>query len=106
MRLKIRDAFFELLCLVIVAVSTVDFYYLGKTRSVIRELEENPIGRYLIEMDKGDISIFMAAKFFGTILSLYLLFKMKTFGFKHVLLVASCVAVAQIILLIYLLSPP
>jgi len=105
MCLKIKDVFFEFLCLIIVAVSTVDFYYLGKTRSVIMELEQNPVGRYLIELDKGDISIFMAAKFFGTIVALYLLFKLKNLGLKHIFLITSIVALAQIILLIYLLSP-
>ena len=105
MRLKIKDVFFELLCLIIVVVSTVDFYYLVKTRSVIMELEQNPIGRYFIELDKGDISIFIAAKFFGTVSALYLLFKLKSLGLKHIILITSIVAVAQIILLIYLLSP-
>ena len=104
-KVKIKDVFFEFLCLIIVAVSTVDFYYLGKTRCVIMELEQNPVGRYLIELDKGDISIFMAAKFFGTIVALYLLFKLKNLGLKHIFLITSIVALAQIILLIYLLSP-
>jgi hypothetical protein len=102
MLLKKNDVIFEVLCFVIVIISAIDLYFIGKTRDVIEEHEQNPIGTYLISLDSGDISIFITAKFLGTMLALYFLIKLRRLRFKHIILVTSVIAVAQIALLIYL----
>jgi hypothetical protein len=102
MPLKKDSIIFEFLCFVIAIISAIDLYFIGKTRTIIQESEENPIGQYLIVLDNGDISLFMATKFLGTMLALYILFKLHRLQFKHILLVTSVIAIAQILLLIYL----
>ena len=102
MHLNKDDTVFESLCFVIAIISAIDLYFIGKTRDVIAEYEQNPIGSYLINLDNGDISIFIAAKFLGTMLALYFLIKLRRLRFKHVIFVTSVVAIAQIVLLIYL----
>ena len=100
--LKKDNIIFEFLCFVIAIVSAIDLYFIGKTRTIIEESEQNPVGRYLIHLDNGDISIFIAAKFLGTMLALYILFKLHRLQFKHTLLITSIIFISQIALLIYL----
>jgi hypothetical protein len=102
MRLNKDNFVFEFLCFVIAIISTIDLYFIGKTRTIIQESEQNPIGQYLIRLDHGDISIFIAAKFLGTLLALYGLFKLHYLKFKYALLITWAIAIAQILLLIYL----
>ena len=106
MSLKKDDAIFETLCFVIALISAVDLYWLGKNREAILEMEENPLGRLLISMDEGDISLFMATKFLGTMLAVYILFKLKRFNFKYTMPITFVIAIAQVFLLIYLLKSP
>lgn len=102
MSLKKYNIVFEFLCFVIAIVSAIDLYFIGKTRTIIEESEENPLGKYLIHLDNGDISIFIAVKFLGTLLALYILFKLHRLQFKYTLFITSVIAIAQILLLIYL----
>ena len=102
MSLKKNEVLFEFLCFVIALISAIDLYFIGKTRDVIEEHEQNPIGLYLINLDGGDISIFIAAKFLGTMAVLYFLIKLRRLRFKHVFLITYVIAIAQIILLLYL----
>lgn len=106
MQLKKDAIAFEVLCFIIALISAVDLYWIGKTRDAILEMEENPVGRFLINLDKGDTSLFMAVKFLGTMAALYLLFKLKRYNFKYTLLITLTIAIAQVFLLIYLLTPP
>ena len=102
MSLKKDNVVFEFLCFVIAIISAIDLYFIGKTRTIIQESEENPIGQYLIRLDNGDISLFIAFKFIGTMLALYILFKLHRLQFKYTLLITGVIAIAQIILLLYL----
>ena len=108
MQLKSKkdDVIFEILCFIIALVSAIDLYWIGKTREAILEMEENPVGRFLIRLDKGDISLFMAVKFFGTMAALYILFKLKRYNFRYTLLITMVIAIAQVFLLVYLLASP
>ena len=103
MPLKKDNVIFEFLCFVIAIISAIALYFIGKTRTIIQESEENPIGQYLIVLDNGDISLFIAAKFLGTMLALYVLFKLHRLQFKYILLITWVIAIAQILLLIYLI---
>ena len=106
MQLKKSDVLVDFLCFVIGTISAIDLYWIGKTRSVIAEHEQNPVGTYLIGLDGGDVSLFMAAKFAGTMLALYIILTLKRLKFRHTILIASLIAFAQIALLIYLFSSP
>ena len=106
MQLKKSDVLVDVLCFIIGIISSIDLYWIGKTRSVIAEHEQNPVGTYLIGLDGGDVSLFMAAKFAGTMLALYIILTMKRLKFRHTLLIASIIAFCQIVLLIYLFSSP
>ena len=72
---------FHLLCCIVVIVSSIDIYWLSKNRffyikSYLSKpcldehhekfpdanyivTEQNPIGRYLLELDGGDVSLFI-----------------------------------------------
>ena len=50
--------------------SAVDIYVSIQTQEYLYELEVNPVGRWLIELDDGDIALFMGVKMAGTTLAL------------------------------------
>ena len=106
MQLKKSGALVDFLCFIIGIISAIDLYWIGKTRAVIAEYEQNPVGTYLIAVDGGDVSLFMAANFAGTIAALYIILTLKRLKFRHTVLIASVIALAQILLLIYLFSSP
>ena len=51
MQLKKGDVVVDSLCFIIGIISAIDLYWIGKTRSVIAEHEQNPVGTYLIGLD-------------------------------------------------------
>ena len=106
MQLKKSGALVDFLCFIIGIISAIDLYWIGKTRAVIAEHEQNPVGTNLIGLDGGDVSLFMAAKFAGTMAALYIILTLKRLKFRHTVLIASVIALAQILLLIYLFSSP
>ena len=61
-------AVLSVLILIIGFVSVYDVYYSFKTRDVLPEMEQNPVGSWLIQLDGGDISLFMTCKMVGTML--------------------------------------
>ena len=70
MSAKKRFIVYGLLWLGIGIMSAYDTFWLVKNREVISLTEKNPIGTWLIELDQGDVSIFVGAKFAGTIMAL------------------------------------
>ena len=64
---------FNLMWYIIGFISAIDVYYAIKWRETLPELEENPIGRMLINYDANDISFFMGLKVAGTVLVLGIL---------------------------------
>jgi len=61
------------LWLFIGVASAVDIYTSIKTHEYLLELELNPVGRWLIREDGGDIALFMGVKTVGTTLALGIL---------------------------------
>jgi len=61
------------LWLFIGVASAFDIYMSIKTQEYLFHLEMNPIGRWLIWHDGGDIALFMGVKTAGTVLALGLL---------------------------------
>jgi len=60
--------FYYLCLLIVLAVSVHDTYLIVINRRTIAEDERNPVGRWLIELDSGDIRYIVIAKLLGTIL--------------------------------------
>ena len=51
-------------------ISAVDLYWSIVYQSQLYEIELNPLGRLLISMDNGGVSLFMAVKMLGTVAAL------------------------------------
>ena len=69
----IGPALFPVLWIFIGLVSSYDAYLTLKFEHSIVAMELNPIGQWLLALDDGEPTLFIAAKFFGTILVLGLL---------------------------------
>ena len=91
--------------LIIGLVGALDTYLTVRFRAVMYAVEENPVGRFLIRCDGGDVSLFVGVKVAGTILALGILGWVatntrKSFAFA----VMAPVALAQLTLVYYLLG--
>jgi hypothetical protein len=68
----VRTIFWTLF-VIIAAVAAYDVYLSIKLQASLYAMEENPLGRWLIELDNGDVALFMTAKMIGTTVVLLLL---------------------------------
>jgi hypothetical protein len=59
---------FFLMWTLIVFVSVHDGYWVLVNRLVMLGVEQNPVGRWLIQRNAGDVWLFLAAKSIGTLL--------------------------------------
>ena len=97
-----RKTIIHVCAAIIVIVASVDTYWLSKNRTVMKHAEQNPIGSYLIELDGGDVSLFIGLKFISTFVVLSLLLGLYN-RFPNGILIASIgVTVFQMALLFYL----
>lgn len=62
--------------------SAYDVYISIKTQEYLYEMEMNPIGRFLIEADSGEVALFMGFKFAGTVTALGILVLLYQFKRK------------------------
>ena len=62
--------------------SAIDLYISIKTREYLYEMEMNPIGRFLIAADDGDVALFMGVKCAGTVIALGILILLYQFKRK------------------------
>ena len=51
----------------IAVVSSIDMYWSIKIHEVLLDIEQNPIGVFLIENNDDSVALFMSFKFLGTI---------------------------------------
>ncbi len=88
-----RPVIFPLLWMFIGAVSSYDAYLTLKFEDSIVAMELNPLGQFLLHLDEGDPSLFMAIKFVGTLIVLGVLNLIHrlapSFGLKMTSAVAS-----------------
>ena len=89
-------------CAIVVTVSAIDTYWLSKARAYIQEVEQNPLGQYLISLDGGDVSLFILCKFLGTYVAVAAIYYMNRTRPNRALFVAASLAIAQLFLLAYL----
>jgi hypothetical protein len=83
-------------------VSALDIYLIDRFRGVLAELEENPVGQFLIELDGGDVGVFIRAKAFGTVFVLSVLAGLYVYRRRWSFPVTASVAAFQFGLLAYL----
>ena len=93
---------------IILAVSAFDIYLTVKYVEFLPELELNPVGRWLLGVDKGprcdlqQAAAFITAKFAGNVLVLAIIETLAHCGFRRVGFVAGAVALFQILLGVFL----
>tara|TARA_R110002110_G_scaffold63394_7_gene176378 strand:+ start:482 stop:796 length:315 start_codon:yes stop_codon:yes gene_type:complete len=89
----------------IALISSVDVYFAIKLQNDLYDNEINPIGKWLMDMDNGDVALFMALKFLGTliVLSCYPIIR-SNFGAKwahRYILIAAFLSFALLMFLLY-----
>jgi hypothetical protein len=98
----VHEACFASLWYVIGLVSSIDAYLTIKYQDSIGLLEVNPVGQWLLWIDGGDPSLFIGAKFLGTIIVLSVLWSVYRFNKNRGLTLAGMLGLFQIGLLCYL----
>jgi hypothetical protein len=93
---------FSALWFVIGAISAYDAFLAMKHRSELAAMEENLIGRALLELDGDDPALFLAVKFLGTIAALGILASLYQLRPRWAMTVAYGVSAFQIGLVVYL----
>lgn len=88
--------------LVVAAISIHDAALIVLNDEVIRDTEQNPMGRWLIRIGDGDIFPFVVVKLLGTLLVCTTLLTMYTVWPKKALTVAAAITCFQLCLLFYL----
>jgi hypothetical protein len=83
-------------------VSMYDGYLVVRTGDMILDFEQNPVGRYLIQCNNGDPSIFLRVKAASTMVVLTVLAEMHRYSRRLASPVAFGLAVFQSALLIFL----
>jgi hypothetical protein len=94
--------YYGIMWLAIGIISSVDVYWSIVNQDMMMELEENPIGRYLIEKDDGSIALFMCIKVAGTIIALGVLVVLYHWKRKYAWPIIIVLTIAQFWLLNYL----
>tara|TARA_R100000008_G_scaffold52825_1_gene32013 strand:+ start:99 stop:503 length:405 start_codon:yes stop_codon:yes gene_type:complete len=94
--------YYTMMWLTIGIISAIDVYWSIVNQSVLWEMEQNPIGRYLIEKDGGSIALFMAIKVGGTIIALGVLVFLYHWKQKYAWPTITILTLAQLSLLSYL----
>lgn len=89
-------------CLFVAAVSVHDAMLVVLHADVICEFEQNPVGRWLIEMGGGDVGLFVSLKLMGTGMVCATLVTLYEFRTRIALAAGSSLAVFQAVLLLYL----
>ena len=93
---------FTACCVWISAVSLHDAVLVIVHHEVITQLEQNPLGRWLLHWHGGDVWLFVSVKFAGTALVCAVLVKLYQHHAVVAVTVAAAVAGFQLLLLLYL----
>ena len=98
----VRPTWFPLMCCLIFFVSAYDTFLIVEFSGTIQQLEENPVGRWLLNAGDGGVDVFVRCKLAGTLVVMTVLVGMKRFRSRMVLPVVSGIAAWQTGLLAYL----
>ena len=94
--------YFAIMWLAIGLISAIDLYWCVKNQHIMLEIEQNPIGHYLIVKDGGDVALFMGVKMAGTILALAILIFLYHYKKFYAWVSIISITMAQFLLLYYL----
>jgi len=89
-------------CLFVAAVSVHDAMLVVVNACVIGEVERNPVGRWLIELQGGEVWLFVLLKLVGTAVVCAVLVTLYEFRTRLALIASSGVAAFQVGLFCYL----
>jgi len=89
-------------CLFVAAVSVHDAMLVVLNATVIGEVEQNPVGRWLIELQGGEVWLFVSVKHVGTAVVCAVLVTLYEFRARLALAASGGVAAFQMGLLWYL----
>jgi hypothetical protein len=98
----IQLVIFAVQYILIGGIGAYDTYLSIKHRETLYENELNPIGRWLIERDHGDVALFMGVKMAGTILALGIMCYYFSVRPWRALFVGLVLCVVQVVVLLYL----
>lgn len=88
----------------ICAVSSIDLYWSVVLGEELIEVEQNPLGSFLIRVDNDRVALFMATKSFGTSLVVGLLVFLYFFRKRTAWCVIIPLSIFQLCLLLYMYS--
>ena len=94
--------YFAIMWLASGLISAIDLYWCVKNQHIMLENEQNPIGRYLIAKDGGDVALFMGVKMAGTIFALGVLVFLYHYKKFYAWISTISLTIAQFLLLYYL----
>ena len=97
-----HKSYFAVMWLAIGIISAIDLYWCIKNQHIMLEIEQNPIGHYLIVKDGGDVALFMGVKMAGTILALAILIFLYHYKKFYAWVSIISITMAQFLLLYYL----
>ncbi len=95
-------AFLAAATVIIGGVAAVDTYWTFKNQDFLYQYEQNPVGRWLMEQDGGDVALFMTAKMLGTLIVLCAIPLLYRFRVRWGMTVGTSVAAFQTALFVYL----
>ena len=93
---------FAMLCMLVMAVSVHDGMLVVLNADVILEVERNPVGRWLIDFQHGEVWLFVLLKLFCTALVCSILAMLYEFRAHLALAAVGGIALFQMTLLCYL----
>lgn len=93
---------FLILCGLILIVSLYDTFLIVKFHVSIKNMEENPIGRWLIQTANGNVEPFVRAKLAGTLIVMTVLYQIHRYSERLSKPVTASLATFQSGLLAYL----
>lgn len=101
---KIRRCrfWFPVALIIIAAVSLFDTFLIVKYSDGLWVMEQNPVGRWLLEINDHDVSVFVRTKLAGTLIVLWTLMLMHHARSRFLFPVSTSVASGQMMLFVYL----
>jgi len=94
--------YYAVMWMAIGIISSIDVYWAIVNQDMMMEVEENPVGRYLMGMKGGGIALFMSVKVAGTIIALGALVFLYHWKQKYAWPTIITITIAQFFLLSYL----
>ena len=93
---------YGLLWLFIGMASSFDLYLAVANCHELKDIEQNPVGTWLIDLDDGGIGLFMGLKMAGTVTALGVLILLYHLKRNWALVISYTLSAGQVLLILYL----